>query len=488
MVARFTLGRTRYQESWPHIEPLLAESEGLRRTLLQAADDDAHAYGEVTAAMRLPRATGSQRRERRGALQAALRGAAAVPLETARAARRALDLAATAAEYGNPNLVSDAGVAAALTEAALQSAALNVRINLAYIRDQDFVATTDAALTELLSGAGAGPRHRAHAGAGGNRRVVMAVLTPGPSPRVERGAPGEQRSRESVMPPVLHATFSIAAYDPGTQSWGVATQSKCLAVGAVVPWARAGVGAVATQSRVNVGYGPASLELLAQDRTPEDVLAQTTAADPRRAWRQIGIVDRHGRAANYTGAKCFPWAGARAGEGYTCQGNMLASADVLAALAETFEHARDRGDDDLAEWLVAALAAAQAAGGDRRGQQSAALLVVRAQGGPEGRNDRAIDLRVDDHPAPITALPPSTGPTPRAGRAARPPAAQLAITGHAPPNGGIAAGVGLSAPLPAAVRQPFRSPSCCTRWLAMQPTKSYPNTWTCRRSRLPRRC
>ena len=145
------------------------------------------------------------------------------------------------------------------------------------------------------------------------------------------------------MLPVLHATFSIAAYDPGTQSWGVAAQSKYLAVGAVVPWARAGAGAVATQSRVNVGYGPASLELLAQDRAPEAMLEQITAADPGRVWRQIGLVDRYGRTANYTGAKCFPWAGARAGEGYTCQGNMLASADVLAALAETFEQARDRG-------------------------------------------------------------------------------------------------------------------------------------------------
>ncbi len=206
------------------------------------------------------------------------------------------------------------------------------------------------------------------------------------------------------MPPVLHATFSIAAYDPGTHSWGVATQSKYLAVGAVVPWARAGVGAVATQSRANVRYGPASLELLAQDQAPEAVLEQITAADPRRAWRQIGVVDRQGRTANYTGGKCFPWAGARTGEGYTCQGNLLASADVLAALAETFEQARDRGSDDLAAWLVAALAAAQAAGGDRRGQQSAALLVVRERGGPEGLNDRAIDLRVDDHPTPITAL------------------------------------------------------------------------------------
>ncbi|MAG34919.1 MAG: methenyltetrahydrofolate cyclohydrolase [Dehalococcoidia bacterium] len=154
MVSRFTLGRERYEQSWPHIEPLLAESERLRQTLLQAAEDDARAYGEVGAAMRRPRSTRDQRRERRAALQAALHSATAVPLETARAARRALNLAATAAEHGNPNLVSDAGVAAALAEAALQSAALNVRINLASIRDGDFVATTEAELTELLTGAG----------------------------------------------------------------------------------------------------------------------------------------------------------------------------------------------------------------------------------------------------------------------------------------------------------------------------------------------
>ena len=153
------------------------------------------------------------------------------------------------------------------------------------------------------------------------------------------------------------------------------------------------------------GTDPASLELLAQGQAPAAVLAQITAADPGRDWRQIGIVDRHGRTAYYTGARsAFPGPALVRERGYTCQGNMLASADVLAALAETFEHARDNGDDDLAAWLVAALAAAQAAGGDRRGQQSAALLVVRKQGGPEGLNDRAIDLRVDDHPTPITAL------------------------------------------------------------------------------------
>ncbi len=267
------------------------------------------------------------------------------------------------------------------------------------------------------------------------------------------------------MPPLLHATFSIAAYDPGTQSWGVATQSKYLAVGAVVPWARAGVGAVATQSRANVGYGPASLELLAQGRAPAAVLAQITAADPRRDWRQVGIVDRHGHTAHYTGAKCFPWAGARAGEGYTCQGNMLASADVLAALAETFEHARDRGSDDFAEWLVAALAAAQAAGGDRRGQQSAALLVVRARGGPEGLNDRAIDLRVDDHPTPITALQhlltlhrERAAPHDRQPHTALSPATHrqavelLRLLGYLPATGGSPAAVPATELLPALAR------------------------------------
>ena len=207
-----------------------------------------------------------------------------------------------------------------------------------------------------------------------------------------------------VGPQALRSTFSIAAYDPDTQSWGVAAQSKYLAVGSVVPWAWAGVGAVATQARVNVGYGPDSLELLAKNLAPEAVLEQLTTADPGRVWRQIGIVDRHGHAATYTGAQCFPWAGARTGEGYTCQGNMLASAGVLDALAETFEQARDRGSDGLAEWLLVALSAAQSAGGDRRGQESASLLVVQEQGGPEGLNDRATDLRIDDHPAPITEL------------------------------------------------------------------------------------
>ena len=153
MVARFTLGRDRYRESWPQIEPLLTESERLRQELLQAADDDARAYGAVAAAQRLPRDTAEQRRARRAALQAALRAATTVPLETAKMARRALDLAPTAARYGNPYLISDAGVAAALAEATVQSAALNVRVNLAAIRDADFVAATETELGRLLADA-----------------------------------------------------------------------------------------------------------------------------------------------------------------------------------------------------------------------------------------------------------------------------------------------------------------------------------------------
>lgn len=153
MVCRLTLGRDRYRESWMHMEPLLEESEQLRKFLLKAADDDADAYNAVANAMRLPRASSADRRERRAVLQTALRRATAVPLETARAVRRILDLTAVVAKYGNPNLVSDAGVAAALAEAALQSAALNVRINTASIRDSDFVATIKAELNELLNGA-----------------------------------------------------------------------------------------------------------------------------------------------------------------------------------------------------------------------------------------------------------------------------------------------------------------------------------------------
>jgi len=195
-------------------------------------------------------------------------------------------------------------------------------------------------------------------------------------------------------------TFSIVGCDTTTGEVGVAVQSKFIAVGAVVPWARAGVGAVATQSLANTSYGPEGLRLLGEGVAPWDVLDRLTAADPARADRQAGIVDAGGRAATYTGDGCSAWAGGRVGTGYAAQGNILVGAATVDAMAGTFE----RTAGPLAARLLAALAAGQAAGGDSRGQQAAALLVVREGGGYGGRNDRYLDLRVDDHPAPITEL------------------------------------------------------------------------------------
>ncbi|HAF71140.1 MAG: Uncharacterized protein XD60_0513 [Acetothermia bacterium 64_32] len=195
-------------------------------------------------------------------------------------------------------------------------------------------------------------------------------------------------------------TFSVVACDPQAEELGVAVQSKFLAVGAVVPWAKAKVGAIATQSYSNTAYGPEGLKLLAEGLSPEDVLDRLTSADPERALRQVGMVDAHGRAAAFTGERCLPWAGHLVGESFSCQGNILVSQAVVEAMAESFI----KVSGSLAERLLAALEAGQAAGGDRRGQQSAALLVVREGGGYGGRNDRYIDLRVDDHPRPIEEL------------------------------------------------------------------------------------
>jgi len=196
------------------------------------------------------------------------------------------------------------------------------------------------------------------------------------------------------------STFSIVAYDPLAQEWGIAVQSKFLSVGAVVPWARAGVGAIATQAHANTAYGPDGLAMLAQGLSAQETLDRLTAADPERDRRQAGIVDAQGRAASFTGKECLEWAGGVTGPYCACQGNILLSADTVYAIAQTFEHSQG----ELADRLVAALAAGQKAGGDRRGQQSAALLVVRAAGGYAGYNDRYIDLRVDDDPRPIRKL------------------------------------------------------------------------------------
>ena len=195
-------------------------------------------------------------------------------------------------------------------------------------------------------------------------------------------------------------TLSIVACDPKTKDLGVAVESKFPAVGAVVPFARAGVGAIATQAAANTAYGPAGLRMLRRGMTPNQVVRALTAKDRERGTRQVGGVDARGRAASYTGAACNPWAGHLVGKGYACQGNILASEHVVRSMA----HAYERMDGDLPAKLLAALVAGQDAGGDRRGQQSAALLVVRARGGYGGRSDRWIDLRVDDHPRPIEEL------------------------------------------------------------------------------------
>lgn len=196
------------------------------------------------------------------------------------------------------------------------------------------------------------------------------------------------------------STFSIVAYDPQAREWGVATQSKFLAVGAVVPWAQAGAGAVATQSYANTSYGPEGLALMAQGLSAEETLARLVAGDEGRARRQVGLVDAQGRAATFTGDECHDWAGGLVGEHYAVQGNILVSGATVEALARGFEEA----SGELADRLVTALAAGQAAGGDRRGQQSAAVLVVRHEGGYGGYTDRYLDLRVDDDPVPIERL------------------------------------------------------------------------------------
>jgi uncharacterized Ntn-hydrolase superfamily protein len=195
-------------------------------------------------------------------------------------------------------------------------------------------------------------------------------------------------------------TYSIVALDPATGDLGVATQSKFLAVGAVVPWARAAVGAIATQSFANVRYGPDGLDALAAGRSAAETLAALVAGDPLREQRQAGIVDRHGNAATHTGRECFAWAGGRTGRGYAAQGNILAGEGVVDGIAETFE----AGGKPFPELLVACLAAAEAAGGDRRGRESAALLIVRAGGGYGGGNDIWVDLRTDAHDDPVPEL------------------------------------------------------------------------------------
>ena len=196
-------------------------------------------------------------------------------------------------------------------------------------------------------------------------------------------------------------TFSVVARDPTTGDLGVAVQSKFLAVGAAVIHAAGGVGAIATQARANLSYGPRGLTLLQAGATAALAVEALVGSDPLADRRQVGIVDASGRVAAHTGGGCSDWAGHLVGDGFSCQGNILVSRATLESMAATMS---DRLDLPLPERLVAALAVGQAAGGDARGQESAGLLVVRPGGGYGGQSDRLMDLRIDDHPSPIAEL------------------------------------------------------------------------------------
>ena len=202
------------------------------------------------------------------------------------------------------------------------------------------------------------------------------------------------------MQPVV-ATYSICACDLEARQWGVAVQSKFLAVGCVVPWAEPLVGAIATQSWANPRYGPDGLALLREGSSADGVVEQLTAADDHRARRQLGVVDSNGHGATFTGEECQEWAGGRVGTRYAAQGNILVSGETVDALGETFEATAGA---PLADRLLDCLDAAQAAGGDRRGQQSAAVLVVGPEQGYAGLSDVFVDLRVDDHERPLQEL------------------------------------------------------------------------------------
>jgi uncharacterized Ntn-hydrolase superfamily protein len=221
--------------------------------------------------------------------------------------------------------------------------------------------------------------------------------SPGQSPHDLYG----RRRRVGAFGWPVVATYSIAACDLEAGQWGVATQSKFLGVGSVVPWAEPEVGAIATQAWANPRYGPDGLALLREGLSAAEVVERLTSADDGRDHRQLGVVDGKGGSASFSGAECMDWAGGRTGPCYAAQGNILVSAETVDAIAETFEATSGR---PLAERLLDCMDAAQAAGGDRRGQQSSALLVVERDGGYAGLSDSVVDLRVDEHERPLQEL------------------------------------------------------------------------------------
>jgi uncharacterized Ntn-hydrolase superfamily protein len=198
-----------------------------------------------------------------------------------------------------------------------------------------------------------------------------------------------------------YGTFSLVACDPERRHWGVVVATKPMCVGAVVPWAAWRVGALATQANSNYQYGPLGIAALRKGLSAAEVVRRLTAADPKREHRQLGVVDTRGRAAAWTGSKCRDWAGHITGDGFSCQGNILANDRVVPSMVRAFEAKRGA----LAERLYAALVAGARVGGDRRGMESSAMLVVHREPWFEaGWSDRWVDLRVDQHPRPVAEL------------------------------------------------------------------------------------
>lgn len=199
---------------------------------------------------------------------------------------------------------------------------------------------------------------------------------------------------------MLVSTFSIAAFDPATQESGVAVASKFLAVGSVVPWAKAKVGAVATQALANITYGPRGLGLLSSGKSAQETVDELVGSDDGAEHRQVGVVDAQGKAATYTGESCFEWAGGTTGDHFAIQGNILTGPEVVDETKAAYLSA----EGAFADRLLSALLAGDRAGGDSRGRQSASILIVREAGGYLGMTDKTVDLRVDDHPDPIPEL------------------------------------------------------------------------------------
>lgn len=196
------------------------------------------------------------------------------------------------------------------------------------------------------------------------------------------------------------STFSIVAFEPDLPAWGVAVASKFPAVGAVVPWAIAGAGAVATQALANTTFGPRGLDLLSTGKSALDAIDLLLRGDDQRDQRQVGIVDAYGGSATFTGESCFEWAGGTCSDGVAIQGNILAGPGVVEEMYRAYRDSTGA----FAQRLLEALHAGDTAGGDRRGRQSAALLIVKPHGGYGALNDRWLDYRVDDHPQPLTQL------------------------------------------------------------------------------------